>query len=89
MIREQKYIILKKQDLTKEFIFPTSLSHADFANDNGFNYWTDTIESGLVIDGLKICTDGRDKNDYLVAGTVLKGRQAETLYRYGYTKEGD
>lgn len=89
MLREQKYIKLKKGDMIKEFIFPTSLSHEAFANDTGFNYWKDTIESGLIIDGLKVCTDRRDKNEYLIAGTILKGRQAESFYRYGYTREGD
>jgi len=89
---EKKYIITR----LRHFIFPKSLYHEFFARDNGFDYQSQVIESGILIEGKAFIITCKNKNhlqrrEYLQSLPIqaLKARQAESLYNYGYVKAGD
>lgn len=93
---EKKYIITYKNNVLRHFIFPKSLFHEFFARDNGYDYQTQVIESGLLIDGKAFIITCKNQNhiqrrEYLQSLPIqtLKARQAETFYKYGLTYGGD
>jgi len=93
---EKKYIITYKNNRLRHFIFPKSLYHEFFARDNGYDYQTQVIESGILIEGKAFIITCKNKNhlqrrEYLQSLPLqaLKARQSESLYKYGYNKTGD
>lgn len=99
-MRELKYIITKKNGQVKHFKFTSYYHHETFARDNGFDYFSQVIETGLLIEGncvIVTCLDKRHlerreaKQLNRLASNYLKAREVESLYSYRYAglKEGD
>ena len=95
MIKERKYIIGLKYGKLKHYTFPYCYHHYSFAYDNGIKL-KDVIETGLIVDKRIViieCISQKhlQKRDYLkqINNNILQARQVESLYSYGYIREGD
>lgn len=93
---EKKYIITYKNNQLRHFTFPHSLMHEFFARDNGFDYFTQVIESGLLIEGKAFIITCKDRvhaqrREYRQSLPLqsLKAREVSTRYAYGIQREGD
>lgn len=74
-------------------------SHNDIASFNGIKYHNEILEKGILQDNqcyIIECNDiehfnKKDYNSRLYVRDILgfKSRQAESIYSYGYTKQGD
>jgi hypothetical protein len=89
MRNEQKYIITKKNGKVAHFKFPSSWHHLTFARDNGFDFFSEVLETGLLIDGKAVIIECRDKKHMTrrMAKTFLsegymKGRELESMLMY-------
>jgi hypothetical protein len=99
-MRELKYIITRKGGQTRHFKFPSCYHHETFSRDNGYDYFSQVIESGLIIEGNcvivtckdKIHLERRERKQLNTLGNnYLKAREIESLYSYRYVglREGD
>ena len=93
---EKKYIITYKNNRLRHFIFPKSLYHEFYARDNGYDYQTQVIESGLLIEGKPFIITCKNqihiqRREYLQSLPIqsLKARQTESFYKYNLTYGGD
>ena len=93
---EKKYIITFKGGKIRHFIFPYSWHHEFFARDNGFDYFSQVIESGLLIEGRAFIITCKDKGHAErrawrqdLPEASYKARQAASLYAYGIQKSGE
>lgn len=93
---EKKYIITYKSGRVKHFTFPSSYMHEFFARDNGYDYCTQVIESGVLIEGKPFIITCKNKahaqrRDYMqrLSAQTLKAREVQTRYTYGIQREGD
>jgi hypothetical protein len=94
-MREIKYIIARKFGRLYHRK-STWLSHDTIARDNGFDSYSQVIETGLLICGRVIileCRDVRHRQKRIDRTSIdkayLKAREVESLYSYGYIKQGD
>jgi hypothetical protein len=91
-MKENKYIITYKHGQIKRFKFPISYSHYYFARDNGYDYYNDVIETGLLIDGHISVLECRNKEHLSKARlksvdlneyhNLRLAREAESRYIY-------
>jgi hypothetical protein len=95
MYNEKKFIIVKQYNRIRHFIFPSCLFHDTFARDNGF-YFNDVLETGLIRNGRIVIVECRVKEHLprvehksLFSEQELKARSCESLYAYGYIRQGD
>jgi hypothetical protein len=93
---EKKYIITYKGGKIKHFIFPASQFHEFFARDNGFNYFSQVIESGLLIEGRAFILTCKNKGhaarrEYRqsLPAASIKAREVQSLYAYKIERNGD
>jgi hypothetical protein len=94
-MREIKYIIAKKYGKIRHFK-SNWLSHDTIARDNGIDVYSQVIETGLLVSGRVIileCKDQRHRqkriNKTSIDKQLLRVRELESLYSYGYIKQGD
>ena len=85
---EKKYIIYRKNNKLKHFIFPNSQYHDNFIKDNGIAF-INVLETGLLISGkpcIIICQDKihlkRREALTLYSDRTIKAREAESRYLY-------
>jgi len=91
----KKFIIVKQFGKLKKI--KGYNSHEAIAYDNGFNYFSDVIETGILDNGNVFILECRDKKHFakreynkgLFDPSILRARATETLYNYGYIKQGD
>jgi len=95
MTRELKYIIYKRYNRIGKFKIPCGYNHYEFSRDNGLSY-NDIIEIGLIVDGQVIileCKDLKHRQKRIdktsIDKNTYRAREIESLYLYGYTKQGD
>jgi len=96
MLAEKKYIIAKVDGHYKHLRFPTSMYHDTFARDNGFDVFSQVVETGMLVDGkihILTCKDERhrERRDYTtrLPDNVYKARAAQTMYMYKIKLDGD
>jgi hypothetical protein len=96
-MREIKYIIAKKYGKLCHRK-STWLSHDTIARDNGFDSYSQVIETGLLICGRVIILECKDINHRQkrinktsIDKQLLRAREVESLYSYRYAglREGD
>ena len=91
----KKFIILKINGHYKHI--KGYNSHEAIVFDNGYNYFSDVIETGIIDNGNIFFIECRDKkhlarreyNKGLFDPSILRARATETLYNYGYIRQGD
>lgn len=93
----KKFIIVKKNGKLKKI--KGYETHENIAFDNGYNYFSDVIETGIIDNGNIFFVECRDKKHLakrqyqkeLFDPCLIRARATETFYRYNvYTiKEGD
>jgi len=96
-MREIKYIIARK-DGRLYHRKSNWLSHDTIARDNGFDSYSQVLETGLLLEGRVIileCKDVRHRQKRIdktsIDKQLLRARECESLYQYRYTglREGD
>jgi len=93
-MKETKYIIVKKYGKVKHFTFPGCLHHQTFARDNGYDYFSEILETGMIIDKKIIIVECKDKKHmskrmdktFLSEG-YMKGRELESMLMYRIPEE--
>ena len=86
---ESKYIIVKQFGKLRHIKFPSCYHHFYFARDNGFDYFRDVMETGLIVDKkitILECNNRehmkkRMEKTFLSEG-YMKGRELETMLVY-------
>jgi hypothetical protein len=89
MKSERKYIITRKHGKVQHFKFPGSWHHANFARDNGFDFFSEVLETGMIIDKKITILECKDKKHmakrvcktFLSEG-YMKGRELESMLMY-------
>jgi len=86
---EKKYIITYKYGKIKHFKFPGSWHHFNFARDNGFDYYANVLETGIILDKRCSILECKNKNHFNkrlekthISSGYLKGRELETMLSY-------
>ena len=89
MKSERKYIITKKYGKMRHYKFPASWHHLNFARDNGYDFFSEVLETGIIIDGKATIIECKDKKHMArrMAKTFLsegymKGRELESMLMY-------
>lgn len=86
---ETKYIITKKYGKIRHYKFPGSWHHFFFARDNGYDYYNEVLETGMIIDKKIVIVECKDKKHmekrmdrtFLSEG-YMKGRELESMLLY-------
>jgi len=86
---ESKYIIVRKYGKLKHYKFPASWHHFWYARDNGYDFYRDVVETGLIVDKkIKILEckvkEHIQKKEFLtvLSEQTMKAREVESRYMY-------